>query len=204
MLKRTDTKRRLIEKAARLFLEKGYQETTLTEVAKGIGVTGPALYRYVKSKEELLFLIFDQGIQLFTDRVVNPAKKVSDPEDKVRAMIRTGALLWIERPEMVLLLFQPTKSLPKKRRKYYSASAKDNAKFVENALRELKISKNVQDSIDVTVATFILIGTGIWLHKWYKRTGRIGVEQLIEDMTKFFLQGFYGRKVDSNTTAQGL
>src|SRR2546425_11508487 len=55
---------RILESAHRVFSQKGYREATMDEIAQGLGLSKPALYRYYKSKEELfreVFKLFNQA-----------------------------------------------------------------------------------------------------------------------------------------------
>jgi AcrR family transcriptional regulator len=55
---------RILESAHRVFSEKGYREATMDEIAKGVGLSKPALYRYYQGKEELfreIFTLFNQA-----------------------------------------------------------------------------------------------------------------------------------------------
>ncbi len=55
---------RILESAHRVFSEKGYRESTMDEIAEGVGLSKPALYRYYQSKEELfreIFRLFNQA-----------------------------------------------------------------------------------------------------------------------------------------------
>jgi AcrR family transcriptional regulator len=55
---------RILESAHRVFSQKGYREATMDEIAKGLGLSKPALYRYYQSKEELfreIFRLFNQA-----------------------------------------------------------------------------------------------------------------------------------------------
>jgi len=51
---RTDTRERIEQVALKLFTEKGYDRTSLREIAEQLGVTKAALYYHFKSKEEIL------------------------------------------------------------------------------------------------------------------------------------------------------
>ncbi len=51
---RTNTKERLLEAALTLFSEKGYDGTSVDEIAESIGIKGPIIYKYFKGKEALL------------------------------------------------------------------------------------------------------------------------------------------------------
>src|SRR5438093_13779890 len=56
-------KTRILESAHRVFSQKGYREATMDEIAEGLGLSKPALYRYYPSKEELfreIFRLFNQ------------------------------------------------------------------------------------------------------------------------------------------------
>ena len=55
---------RTLESAHRVFSQKGYREATMDEIAEGLGLSKPALYRYYNSKEELfreIFRLFNQA-----------------------------------------------------------------------------------------------------------------------------------------------
>jgi len=55
---------RILESAHRVFSQKGYREATMDEIAEGLGLSKPALYRYYNSKEELfreIFKLFNQA-----------------------------------------------------------------------------------------------------------------------------------------------
>src|SRR6266849_2777793 len=52
-----------MDAAAEIFAAKGVRASTLEELAGEFGVTKPALYYYVKSKQQLLWMIFEQCYQ---------------------------------------------------------------------------------------------------------------------------------------------
>jgi len=60
--RRTDTRERIITVAARLFSEKGFNATSIRDIADELGVTKAALYYHFTSKEEILHAIVDQPI----------------------------------------------------------------------------------------------------------------------------------------------
>lgn len=62
-LEKQDTKSSIISAAARLFAEKGYKETTISDIAKLIGLSEASLYQYFPSKEALLLTIPDVWVR---------------------------------------------------------------------------------------------------------------------------------------------
>src|ERR671936_3070023 len=51
--------------AARLFAEKGYQGTSLADLAEELGVQKPSLYHHIASKEDLLWEVASEGARAF-------------------------------------------------------------------------------------------------------------------------------------------
>jgi len=59
---RGETKNRIVDKARKLFAQKGFGETSMTEVARACGLTKAGIYYYFKSKEALFEDIVNQGM----------------------------------------------------------------------------------------------------------------------------------------------
>ncbi|MCR5228114.1 MAG: TetR/AcrR family transcriptional regulator [Eubacterium sp.] len=56
---RTNAKEPLVEAARNLFSIKGYDGTSVDEIAEAVGVKGPTIYKYFKNKEDLLKAVID-------------------------------------------------------------------------------------------------------------------------------------------------
>jgi len=78
-------KQMIIDTAVKVFHRKGYRTATLDDVANELGLTKPALYHYVSSKENLLSLIYLQALESFFDTIYEIAKSMDD-------ILRTGKL----------------------------------------------------------------------------------------------------------------
>jgi AcrR family transcriptional regulator len=63
---------RIVEEAARLFAERGFDAST-RELAARLGVTQALLYRYFPSKEQLIERVFESSFQNFARRAVDPS-----------------------------------------------------------------------------------------------------------------------------------
>ncbi len=59
----------IMESASRLFFESGYQESSMDDIAREIGVTKGTLYLYFKNKEELLYEVCKRNMQLLEDNL---------------------------------------------------------------------------------------------------------------------------------------
>lgn len=63
----SDGRQRILDEAARRFLESGYAETSLRDVAAGVGMKAGSLYYHFESKEALLIAILERGMTYMVD-----------------------------------------------------------------------------------------------------------------------------------------
>lgn len=77
----------ILQVAARLFAERGYERTTLEMIADELGLSKPALYYYVKSKEDILALIFQDIFQGILDRVQTEVSLDMSPQEQLQHLI---------------------------------------------------------------------------------------------------------------------
>ena len=74
-----ERRQEIIETAMRLFYEKGYEKTSIADIAKAIGVAQGLCYRYFPSKEALFDCTVDQYAQTLADRLTPPADSLKRP-----------------------------------------------------------------------------------------------------------------------------
>jgi AcrR family transcriptional regulator len=83
-----ETRRDLILKSAeKVFSEKGFLNSTISDVAKETGVSDTTIYEYFSSKEELLFSIPRDNIELSKEILDSHLNYISGTSNKLRAMI---------------------------------------------------------------------------------------------------------------------
>ena len=68
---------RVFEVAAEVFHRKGYDNTSMSEVATAAGLTKAGLYHHVTSKESLLYTVLDYGLDLTSSYVVKPLEDIA-------------------------------------------------------------------------------------------------------------------------------
>jgi len=112
-LRRRLVEREILERAAELFAERGFAGTTVQDIADALGMSRPALYYYVKSKDVLLE-------QLVENLSINDAKvleeirrrRTGDPIEKLREMAGQLATNAASNPHQTQILAQSKHHLP--------------------------------------------------------------------------------------------
>ncbi|RMD74221.1 MAG: TetR/AcrR family transcriptional regulator, partial [Bacteroidetes bacterium] len=72
--------------ALRLFARDGYANTSISKIAREVGVSKGLLYNYFSSKEELLAAILEEGFA-FAGELLAEVQSISDPVERLRTMI---------------------------------------------------------------------------------------------------------------------
>ena len=80
-------KGRLLQAAAKLFKEKGYERTTVRDLAAAIGIQSGSLFHHYPNKEAILLAVMEETICLNTELMKAALVQTSTPRDKVLALV---------------------------------------------------------------------------------------------------------------------
>jgi AcrR family transcriptional regulator len=174
--------------AAQIFRERGYHATSVSDIARALGITKAGLYHYFESKEALLFEITAYGLDRVRDEVILPVRALRDPEERLRQLVIRHACIATHGRGAVAQLVDEIRSLPPTGRKQLEERMRSYVDLVRDTLRELRAKGRLRD-VDPTVATFSLIGTILWLPRWFRQNGRLSQEQVANEIADIALGG---------------
>lgn len=193
----SDRARQIYVQASRLFVEKGYAATSMSDIAEAVKITKAGLYHFVKGKEDLLFTIMSFGMDELFDEVVHPAREVADPEARLRLIIRNhlsniGRVSSRSGNPVTIVADEPGGLGPKKRR-IINARKREYFELIRDTLSELKAAGRARPDLDVTVATHCITGSILWMARWRKPNGKLSLDEIIEQIIAVQLDGIRGR-----------
>jgi AcrR family transcriptional regulator len=91
--------------AKELFLEQGYDSTTIRRIADRVGISAPALYLYFKDKEALMLALCDQTFGYLIEAIDEIEKTVADPLARVRRFGEAYVRFGLTHPDEYRLVF---------------------------------------------------------------------------------------------------
>lgn len=180
----------ILAKAAQLFCVKGYDSTSMSDIADEVGITKAGLYYFVEGKEHLLYLITDYGLDLLDETVLKPLASVEDPSELLFALIRLHTHMVLTRPREVTIILHERTALTGVYREKILQRKKEYIEFVRKALIRLQERGDAREDLDPTAATFFLLGALNWIYQWHKSDGRLTEERLAEELIQLFAGGF--------------
>ena len=174
--------------AAQLFRDRGFDATSVSDVARALGMTKAGLYHYFESKEALLFEIMSYGLDRVRDEVVVPIRAIRDPEERLHQIVMRHACIATQGRGAVTHLGDEIRALPPSSRRQLEERMRKYVDLVRDTLVELKAAGRLRD-VDTTVAAFSVIGMVLWLPRWFRQDGRLTQQQVAKELAKFVVGG---------------
>ncbi|MGN6109865.1 MAG: TetR/AcrR family transcriptional regulator [Kofleriaceae bacterium] len=190
----SDTRlRQILERSARLICQRGFEATSMQELALACGLTKAGLYHHVRTKEALLLAIMHYGMDLFEELVLARVAGIADPLERLRAtMARNLELVTDDASKEVTIILHEHQTLTGDAQREINARKKRYVAFLEASFREA-IARGQIRAIDPTIAAFNFLGSVLWTYKWYRPDGRIGRQELADGIGDLFFAGLLPR-----------
>jgi AcrR family transcriptional regulator len=100
-----DLRRRILDAAAALFLEHGYEGLSMRQIAERIGYSATTIYRYYEDKDDLLFAIVHDGFLRFGRQLAKAAQSSDDPRERLAALGRAYIEFGLRNPVYYRMMF---------------------------------------------------------------------------------------------------
>ncbi|RLV75886.1 hypothetical protein D3C57_141710 [Streptomyces rapamycinicus NRRL 5491] len=174
----------IIDQAMRLFAERGYDGTTLQDVAEAVGLSRANLYNYVKSKEELLVAMVDATTQSAASSLREVRRRTDlDSAEKLRMLVHTLVLHRAEQPAQFRTLDRSDQALP-------AEIAKKHLEGRRAVLRE--ITEVVEEGVtvgrfrpvDAGITALSIIGMCNWVAWWFHPSPAHPAEPVAEQIAE--------------------
>ena len=180
----------ILEKAAQLFCVKGYDSTSMSDIADEVGITKAGLYYFVEGKEHLLYLITDYGLDLLDETVIQPLKSIEEPKAILHELIKLHTHMVLNRSREVTIILHERTALTGVYREKILQRKKEYIDYLRNLLILLQERGEARRDLDATAATFFLLGSLNWIYQWYKVDGPLTEEQIARELTEHFSGAF--------------
>jgi AcrR family transcriptional regulator len=184
------SRQEILRTAARLFQQRGYDATSMNDVAAALKLSKGGLYHHFQSKDEILFEIMDHAMEITRERVLAPSRSILDPEDRLRFLIRRHMEVVLSpRDREITVMLHENHPLPPALRKRINHRKKEYVHFVESLIADVQRSKNSKGAVSPRAAAFALLGMINWIYQWYKPEGKLQADNLIPQFTDLLLGG---------------
>ena len=168
----------LLDVAVAAFNERGYDATSMEELAARLGVTKSAIYHHVPGKGELLRLALDRALDALFAVTGEPGATSGPAIDRLEHVVRGSVrVLAAELPFVTLLLRvrgnSPVEQAALQRRREFDG-------IVTGLVRAAETDGDVRPDVDPAVTSRLLFGTVNSLTEWYRPGGELSPDALAD------------------------
>ncbi|HEX4949783.1 MAG TPA: TetR/AcrR family transcriptional regulator [Blastocatellia bacterium] len=181
--------------AAEIIFEKGFDATSMSDIADAVGMTKAGVYHYIPGKKDLLFALMSYALDHLDQDVIIPARKIPDAETRLRFIIQSHVKLITgdngdKGNGLISILTDELPGLTKIHRRKIIERKREYLDLVRATMDELKAEGKLKD-LDTTVCAFTIFGTVMWLARWYRPGGRLKGEDIADEITRIAIGGMF-------------
>jgi len=184
----------MIKGAVSLFKQKGFHRTTTREIAKAAGFSIGTLYEYIRTKEDVLYLVCDSIYDHVSERLQEDLAVEKGTLESLRHGIADFFQVMDEMQAEVLVMYQEVKSLSKDALPYVLKKEMEMVAMFEELLTrcvengELRLSKK---QIELVAHNIFVQGQMWGFRRWALRK-LFTLEEYIAMQTEVLLSGIQG------------
>jgi TetR/AcrR family transcriptional regulator, cholesterol catabolism regulator len=190
----------MIQGAVALFKQKGFHRTTTREIAKAAGFSIGTLYEYIRTKEDILYLVCDSIYDHVSERLEQDLDHKKGTLESLKLGIANFFQVMDEMQAEVLVMYQEVKSLSKDALPYVLKKEMEMVAMFENLLTrcvengELELSKKQVEMI----AHNIFVQGQMWGFRRWALRKLFTLDEYIELQTELLFSGMIFPKKESN------
>jgi TetR/AcrR family transcriptional regulator len=187
MQKGLDRRSDMYCKVLDLFIQKGYNGTPISTIAKALGMSKANLYHYCSSKEDLFYKVHLRYLEKHLIPVIEEAEHLADPRDKIAFVLKQLTLLnatdkacRVLIPDIINLTRSHHSEIVSIWRRAYD--------IVYNSIEELQQSGRAT-KFRKSFQTLLGFGMANWTVFWFDYGRQVNADELAETLVQTFLNG---------------
>lgn len=165
----------LLAVAVGVFIERGYDGTSMEDLSRALGISKSAIYHHVTGKDELLRLALDHALDGLSNAAGRARARDEPAVDRLEYLVRESVGVLVQRLPYVTLLLRVRGNTKVERAAL--ARRRQFDRFVAQLVREAVAEGSVRPDVDAAAIARLLFGMINSLVEWYRpRPGRTGAQ----------------------------
>lgn len=184
----------ICDAAMKLFARKGFHQTSVREVAEASGLGIGTLYNYIKTKEDILYLVYRRLFAIFEQRMREAMEGIEDPRRQIEAALEATLRIYDEFHDVVLLLYQESHAVGHRALQSLIEVDRLYVGFFRDILERGNVTGKFAVKEPDLLAVSLLFLCAVWALKRWNLRGYT-LPQMIENLTGMVLHGIVGNGV---------
>ena len=171
-----------------LFAERGYQGTSVRDIADALKIQGGSLYAHIETKEDLLWDILSTAADRFFGSIRPIVESDLVPIEKLKRAIAAHVTVITGSAASAGIYTTEWRQLSEPRRSDFAARRDEYERtfriLVHNCIREGSFA-----DVDEKFATLLILSSINWIYQWYRSDGPMTPDEIARKLTEMFFKG---------------
>jgi AcrR family transcriptional regulator len=181
-------KEEIIQFAARLFRERGYQAVSMRDLAAAIHIKAASLYNHFNGKQSILEAIVIPTAQQFTQGMLSIRNAKQSPVEQLKSVIQLHITLTLQNPDAMACLNNDWIHLEGEAFSSVSRMRDDYEFSFRQIIRE-GIEQQQFEAIDEEIVLYSFLSTLRTLYQWYIRKRPVNQQNMSNNIVQVLMQG---------------
>jgi AcrR family transcriptional regulator len=177
----TDTSA-LVVAAAEAFRDKGYHKATIDDIAEAAGISRARVYKYTKSKQQLLDLMVDEVTADLSRRTQLTLQSTDDPIERLRRVVENHVAAATANRTFYAIVFSEEVEISDSGRQQFRIWARGVTDEFETLISECLRAQPNPPVLDTSIAANLVLSMLTSLYRWYDPAGGVGPSQLVDEI----------------------
>lgn len=142
----TMRRQQIIDGATKVFTSKGFHKATVKEIAEASKLTMGTMYNYVRSKEDILYIVYDHMNSILMSGLKKAIDNVTDPKDELRAALKQNMDTVEKYQDIILFLYNESSAYDRKSLHTVLAQESQYVELFEEFLRKSFEGERINES----------------------------------------------------------
>lgn len=183
----------IIDATVGLFMDKGYEGTSVREIAEAVGIRKPSLYHHFTSKEQMLSAIHDRYMDLVLDRAASRKREGGSAADLVAGYMEDLMILMRDYRPYVEVFLRERYALEGEVWARARERRRDYEDYILDAVEIGIEAGDFRTDLDPEIVKYGILGVCSWAYQWFDPTGRVTAEDVAKQFTELILRGLKPR-----------
>lgn len=183
----------ILAASAKLFAERGYRAVTIDDIGSSLDYTKSVVYYYFKSKNEILWQIFQRIYDSYFENMQEIRARNAPPAEAMAMIIRTHALNVMEKREWTAIYFREESELTDHQRREVAKKKRRYDAMIEEVY-EAGMDAGVFRRVPKHIAVSGLLGMCNWHYIWYKEQGSYSADEIADHCVSLLSNGYLTKR----------
>lgn len=177
----------LVRVSARLFRERGFDGTTIRDIADAVGMRSGSPFYHFKTKQEILAAVMEEGLVACLAATESIVATPMAPREKFRALVRAQLETVLgEGHDFIPVLLYDWRALSPELQQKIIALKDRYDQLWQQAVCEMKAAGLLRT--DSRVARLLILGSINYTVQWYRPGKGVTLDQLADEALLMFLE----------------